>query len=73
MDVTSCIRPGKNVFRFIQLSDLSEFTFVLVASPPPPEEAWRSWDWASLADSRTRSVDDPFAQIQQGIQVTVRS
>ncbi|KAG9317853.1 hypothetical protein JVU11DRAFT_2079 [Chiua virens] len=48
LDVTSCIRPGKNVFRFIQLSDLSNYTFMLVASPPSEEEAWRSWDWASL-------------------------
>lgn len=63
LDVTSCMRPGKNTFRFIQLSDLSEFTFVLVASPPPPEDEWRSWDWASLLErSRTRSfssTDDP--------------
>jgi len=79
LDVTSCMRPGKNTFRFIQLSDLSEFTFVLAASPPPPEEEWRSWDWASFIErshTRSSSTDDPhmnglseFAHIP----VTVRS
>lgn len=67
LDVTSCMRPGKNTFRFIQLSDLSEFTFVLVASPPPPEEEWRSWDWASLVGrSRTRPfTDDPTNSLSE--------
>ncbi|KAH0840285.1 hypothetical protein J3R83DRAFT_1293 [Lanmaoa asiatica] len=78
LDVTSCMRPGKNTFRFIQLSDLSEFTFVLVASMPPPEEEWRSWDWASLVErSRTKSssTDDPTNDLSEfaHLPIVVRS
>ncbi|KAG8219031.1 hypothetical protein J3R82DRAFT_4787 [Butyriboletus roseoflavus] len=81
LEVTSCIRPGKNTFRFIQLSDLSEFTFLLVASPPPPEEEWRSWDWASLTVERSRtksnssSTDDPADGLAEfaHLPVTLRS
>jgi hypothetical protein len=53
IDVTSCMRPGKNTFRFIQLSDLSSFSFVLVATEPPrEEEEWQSWDWDSFVERR---------------------
>ncbi|KAG6330826.1 hypothetical protein ID866_8264 [Astraeus odoratus] len=38
LDVTSCISPEKNVLRFISLSDLSDFTFVLCAFPLQSEE-----------------------------------
>jgi hypothetical protein len=32
VDVTSCVRPGRNVVRFMQLGDLSQCMFVLHAS-----------------------------------------
>ncbi|KAL4076423.1 hypothetical protein J3A83DRAFT_2204904 [Scleroderma citrinum] len=57
LDVTSCISPGKNVFRCISLSNLSDFTFILCVFPPPPEEAmWRNYDWQStLLSSSTHA------------------
>ncbi|KAF8437293.1 hypothetical protein L210DRAFT_2364708 [Boletus edulis BED1] len=84
LDVTSCVQPGKNTFRFIQLSDLSEFMFVLAASPPPPGEEWRSWDWASVversrsgtrASSSSTAADDAMNGLSEfaHIPVTIRS
>ncbi|KIJ69766.1 hypothetical protein HYDPIDRAFT_22929 [Hydnomerulius pinastri MD-312] len=73
LDVTTCMVPGKNTFRFIHLSDLSDFTFVLAASPLPPEEAWRSWDWASIfkPTSTTSSEDEPPSILSEFAQIPV--
>lgn len=39
LDVTSCIVPGENVLRWISLSPMSDFVFVLCASPLPLAES----------------------------------
>ncbi|KAI6042754.1 hypothetical protein EDC04DRAFT_880910 [Pisolithus marmoratus] len=38
LDVTSCIVPGENILRWISLSPMSDFVFVLCASPLPLAE-----------------------------------
>ncbi|KIK96059.1 hypothetical protein PAXRUDRAFT_337421 [Paxillus rubicundulus Ve08.2h10] len=77
LDVTSCILPGKNTFRFIHLSDSSDFTFVLVASPLLPDEEWRGWDWSSVfqrSHTAPYSADDPKSILMEFAQlpITVR-
>ncbi|KAF8838366.1 hypothetical protein BDN67DRAFT_1004340 [Paxillus ammoniavirescens] len=78
LDVTSCMLPGKNTFRFIHLSDSSDFTFVLVASPLLPDEEWRSWDWSSVfrhSHTSLSSTDDPKSILMEfaHLPVTVQS
>ncbi|KAH7887338.1 hypothetical protein F5I97DRAFT_1859637 [Phlebopus sp. FC_14] len=68
LNVSSCIMPGKNTFRFIQLSDLSDFTFALLAFVPLPEDAWKGWDWAatlkpSLLGDQPSGILTEFARI----------
>lgn len=56
LDVTACVKPGRNTFRFITLSDLSDFLFILSVRPLSPEEsAWRNFGWHTSSCSRIQT------------------